>query len=370
MKLAVLKKIIKLLSWAGAIFKNNESMKDKKVLLLGGAGFIGINIAKYLAKNRNYEITIADNFSRGQMDTDLTYLVDEYKIEVIKGDFTIPVTYDVLKKDYDYVYMLASVVGVNNTLQIPHEIIRINTALIYNTLEWLRNSSVKKVLFTSTSECYAGTIEAFGYKVPTPEDIPLSIQDIGHPRFTYAVTKMLGESGFLNYSRKCGFECTIVRYHNVFGPRMGFKHVIPHLVQRFLANENPFLIYGHDQTRAFNYITDAVEGTVLAMESDSSNGEIYHIGDSTEITIEQLIKTTGSYLGFTGTYENAPTYPGSVGRRCPDITKARTQLGYSPKVSWEDGLKTTLDWYKDFYQSGKQSFEKAFETPTHHLKNG
>jgi len=343
MKLAVLKKIIKLLSWAGAIFKNNESMKDKKVLLLGGAGFIGINIAKYLAKNRNYEITIADNFSRGQMDTDLTYLVDEYKIEVIKGDFTIPVTYDVLKKDYDYVYMLASVVGVNNTLQIPHEIIRINTALIYNTLEWLRNSSVKKVLFTSTSECYAGTIEAFGYKVPTPEDIPLSIQDIGHPRFTYAVTKMLGESGFLNYSRKCGFECTIVRYHNVFGPRMGFKHVIPHLVQRFLANENPFLIYGHDQTRAFNYITDAVEGTVLAMESDSSNGEIYHIGDSTEITIEQLIKTTGSYLGFTGTYENAPTYPGSVGRRCPDITKARTQLGYSPKVSWEIGTKTSIN---------------------------
>lgn len=342
----------------------------KKVLILGGAGFIGMNITKYLAENREYSITVADNFSRGKLDEDLLDLVNRFGVNIIEGDFTLPSAFDQLRKDYDYMYMLASVVGVNNTLEIPHEIIRINTALIYNTLEWLKNSSVKKVIFTSTSECYAGTIEAFGYKVPTPEDIPLSIQDIGHPRFTYAVTKMLGESGFLNYSRKCGFECTIVRYHNVFGPRMGFKHVIPHLVQRFLANENPFLIYGHDQTRAFNYITDAVEGTVLAMESDSSNGEIYHIGDSTEITIEQLIKTTGSYLGFTGTYENAPTYPGSVGRRCPDITKARTQLGYSPKVSWEDGLKTTLDWYKDFYQSGKQSFEKAFETPTHHLKNG
>ncbi len=338
-------------------------MANKKVLLLGGAGFIGINIAKYLAKNRNYEITIADNFSRGQMDTDLTNLVDENNIEVIKGDFTIPGTYDDLKKDYDYVYMLASVVGVNNTLQIPHEIIRINTALIYNTLEWLRNSSVKKVLFTSTSECYAGTIDTFGYTVPTSEEIPLCISDIGHPRYTYAVTKMLGESGFLNYSRMLGFECTIVRYHNVYGPRMGFKHVIPHLVQRFLENENPFLVYGHDQTRAFCYIDDAVEGTVMAMEHEKSNGEIFHIGTMEEITIEELIRFAGDYFKYSGTYENAPTYPGSVARRCPDITKARTQLGFEPKVGWKDGLEQTLKWYKDFFESGAKTFETAFEKP-------
>jgi UDP-glucose 4-epimerase len=339
----------------------------KKVLLLGGAGFIGLNISKYLAENRNYEITVADNFSRGKKDEDLMSLVDKFGVKILEGDFTMPSAFEQLENDYDYVYMLASVVGVNNTLEIPHEIIRINTALIYNTLEWLKHSDVKKVLFTSTSECYAGTIEAFGYIVPTPEEIPLSIQDIGHPRFTYAVTKMLGESGFLNYSRKCGFECTIVRYHNVFGPRMGFKHVIPHLVQRFLNNENPFLVYGHDQTRSFSYITDAVEGTVLAMESEKSNGEIYHIGSMEEITIEELIKTTGEFFDYKGEYENAPTYPGSVARRCPDITKAKTQLGYEPKVKWEEGLKITLQWYKDFYESGKKSFETAFEKPAHHV---
>lgn len=338
-------------------------MGNKKVLLLGGAGFIGINIAKFLAKNRNYEITIADNFSRGQMDTDLMNLVDENNIEVIKGDFTVPGSYDVLEKDYDYVYMLASVVGVNNTLQIPHEIIRINTALIYNTLEWLRNSSVKKVLFTSTSECYAGTIDTFGYTVPTSEEIPLCISDIGHPRFTYAVTKMLGESGFLNYSRMLEFECTIVRYHNVYGPRMGFKHVIPHLVQRFLENENPFLVYGSDQTRAFCYIDDAVEGTVMAMEHENSNGEIFHIGTMEEITIEGLIKYTGEYFDYKGTYENAPTYPGSVARRCPDITKARKDLGFEPKIGWQEGLEKTLKWYKEFFESGQETFETAFEKP-------
>lgn len=342
---------------------------QKKVLLLGGAGFIGLNITKFLAENRDYEITVADNFSRGKKDEDLMDLVNRFGIKIIEGDFTQPATYEQLQKDYDYVYMLASVVGVNNTLEIPHEIIRINTALIYNTLEWLRYSSVKKVLFTSTSECYAGTIDTFGYTVPTPEEIPLCISDIGHPRFTYAVTKMLGESGFLNYSRKCGFECTIVRYHNVYGPRMGFKHVIPHLVQRFLDNETPFLIYGHDQTRAFNYITDAVEGTVLVMEHTASNGEIYHIGTMEEISIEELIKTTGSFFNYQGVYENAPTYPGSVARRCPDITKAKNQLGYSPKVKWQDGLKTTLEWYRDFFNSGKKTFETAFEKPTHHVSD-
>lgn len=338
---------------------------QKKVLLIGGAGFIGYNLTKYLATQRDYEITIGDNFFRGQMDEYLSKLVYKYNIKVIQGDFTNPDTYLQLENDFDYVYMLASVVGVNNTLEVPHEIIRINTSLIFNTLEWLKQSKVKKVLFTSTSECYAGTIDAFGYKVPTPESIPLAIEDIGHPRFTYAVTKMLGESGFLNYSRKCGFEATIVRYHNVFGPRMGFKHVIPHLVQRFLDGENPFKVYGHDQTRAFCYITDAVEGTVMAMESERSNGEIYHIGTMEEITIEELIKTTGDFFGFDGEYVNAPTYPGSVARRCPDITKAFEQLGFEPKVNWKEGLRETLAWYKDFFESGQPTFETAFEKPQH-----
>ena len=335
----------------------------KSVLIIGGAGFVGFNLFKNLAEKNIYKLSLADDFSRGQMDNSLSLLVEKYNIKVIRGDFTIPISYDLLDKEYDQLYMLASVVGVNNTLERPHEVIRINTALIYNTLEWTKKARIKKILYTSTSECYAGTIEAFGYKVPTPEEIPLAIEDIGHPRFTYAVTKMLGESGFLNYSKKVGFECTVVRYHNAFGPRMGFKHVIPHLVQRFLNNESPFKIYGHDQTRSFSYISDSVEGTILAMESEKSDGQIYHIGSSDEISIEELIKETGRIMNFKGDYEYAPTYPGSVSRRCPDITKAKTQLGFEPKVDWKYGLKETVKWYVDFHRNGGKSFEKGFEIP-------
>jgi UDP-glucose 4-epimerase len=329
----------------------------KKVLLLGGAGFIGFNIAKYLGENREYEITIADNFARGKQDVLFNELIQKHSIKVVAGDYTDPKTFDLLDKEYDQVYMLASVVGVDNANSIPHEIIRINTALIFNTLEWVRHAKVGKVLFTSTSECYAGTIEAFGYTTPTPEEVPLCIQDIGHPRFTYAVTKMLGESGFLNYARILGFETTIVRYHNVYGPRMGFKHVIPHLVVRYRKGEEPFKVYGHDQTRAFCYITDAVKGTVLAMEQPNTNGEIYHIGTQDEITIGELIHYAGELMQFNGTFENAPTYPGSVSRRCPDITKAKTQLGFEPEVGWKEGLKQTVEWYNNYLEEGNKVYE-------------
>jgi UDP-glucose 4-epimerase len=330
---------------------------SKKVLLLGGAGFIGFNICKYLAENRDYSITIADNFARGKQDSLFNELVEKHGIRVVAGDYTDPAAFNQLDKEYDQVYMLASVVGVDNANSIPHEIIRINTALIYNTLEWIRHASIGKALFTSTSECYAGSVDGFGYKIPTPEEVPLCIEDIGHPRFTYAVTKMLGESGFLNYSRILGFETTIVRYHNVYGPRMGFKHVIPHLVVRFRQGEEPFKVYGHDQTRSFCYITDAVKGTVLAMEQPGTNGQIYHIGTQDEITIGDLIHYSGELMGFKGKYENAPTYPGSVSRRCPDITKARTQLGFEPEVGWKEGLKETVSWYNHYLEEGNKIYE-------------
>lgn len=336
----------------------------KKVLIMGGAGFVGFNIAKHLQQKGDYQITIADNLSRGKMDFYLSEFIKHKNVSFIEGDFTKQETFNKLDKNYDYFYMLAAVVGVNNTLKIPSEIIRINTGLTLNTLEWLKGGTAKNVVFTSTSENYAGTIDQFGYKIPTPEEVPLSITDISHPRYTYAVTKILGESGFLNYAKSFNFNCTVVRYHNVIGPRMGFKHVIPHLAERFiLGNENPFLMYGYDQTRSFCYVDDAAKGTVSAVEHNDSNGEIYHLGSSDEITIEQLIKESGKFFNYTGSYKEAPTFPGSTDRRCPDITKAKQHFGFEPKVTWKDSLHMTLSWYKDFFESGREAHESSFEQP-------
>jgi UDP-glucose 4-epimerase len=138
---------------------------------------------------------------------------------------------------------------------------------------------------------------------------------------------------------------------------MGFKHAIPHLVVRFRNDEQPFKVYGHDQTRAFCYITDAVKGTVLAMETPDTNGEIFHIGTQEEISIGDLIHYAGELMNYDGQYEDAPTYPGSVSRRCPDISKARKQLGFEPEVGWKQGLKQTIEWYNTYLEEGNKVYE-------------
>jgi nucleoside-diphosphate-sugar epimerase len=252
--------------------------------------------------------------------------------------------------------MLASVVGVDYTEKYPDKVFYINSLLILNTLEFLKKSKCKRVLFSSTSECYAGTIDTFNYHVPTDEDVPLCINNLHNPRNTYAATKIFGEIGFLNYARVYGFEILIVRYHNVYGPRMGFKHVIPQIVQRFLNNENPFIIYGHTQTRSFNFIDDAVQGTVLAMEK-GINLNIYHIGSREEITIRNLVESVGELLNFKGSYIDGPIHLGSVNRRCPEIKKSEIELGYIPNTYLAEGLKKTVNWYKHFILSGKKHNE-------------
>ncbi len=334
----------------------------KKILLLGGAGFIGLEIARVLAQRGDASITIADNFRRngGRLDASVADLRDRMGVRICEGDFTDPSAFAMLGDGFDDVYMLASVVGVDYVNSMPHEIIRINSALILNCLEWIRKVGCQRTLFTSTSECYAGTIESFGYAVPTPESVPLTIGDIGHPRFTYAVTKMLGESGFINYGRQCGFNSVVVRYHNVYGPRMGFKHVIPHLAQRFMAHETPFKVFGHDQTRSFNFIDDAVAGTIAAAERGQPGG-IYHIGDTDEISIETLVKFVGDLFGYTGPYENAPTYPGSVSRRCPDISRAVSELGYQPRTGWQTGVGKTIAWYRDYLANSPELSESFYD---------
>lgn len=331
----------------------------KKVLLIGGAGFIGLRIARYLLRQKSgYSVTVIDNFFRGKVDDEVINLRDHFGLIVIEGDCTIPSTFNKLDRSYDQVYMLASVVGVEYTEKMPNEIIRINTALIFNTLEWLKSASCKKVLLTSTSECYAGTIEAFKYNIPTAEDVPLCIEDIRHPRFTYAVTKMLGESGVASYAKVFDFDYTIVRYHNVYGERMGFKHVIPQVVQRFLAGESPFNIYGADQTRSFCYVDDAVKGTVLCMESEVANGEIFHIGvQDEELRIIDLVKYIGELCEFKGEYIVASAPSGSVSRRCPDISKAKRLIGFQPSVGYREGVKTAVEWYKNYLSTGKVVYE-------------
>lgn len=325
-----------------------------KILILGAAGFIGNKLAHELSLSNENEIFLVDNYFRGRNDEVFSQLTEKENCRFLNLDLTKSESFNSLDNNFDKVYFLASVVGVGYTTTNPSKVIEINTKIIINTLDWLRTLNKNcKILFSSTSECYASTIEYLDGIIPTAEDVPLSISNIQEPRYSYALTKMLGEAGLIHYCNELNLNHVIVRYHNVYGPRMGFSHVIPQVVKRFIDNENPFKIFGYNQTRSFNYIDDAVRGTILAMDKDS-NHSLFHLGCSkSEITIEKLIKFIGELLNFDGEFEYEDAPSGSVNRRCPDISLAQSELGYEPKTEWKKGVESTVFWYKDYYSTNK-----------------
>ncbi len=336
----------------------------KEVLVLGGGGFIGRNIVEFLVNRGDCNVTAADIKEGSNWSKIANNDSTDNRFKSVVADFTDISAFNKLNQNFSEIYMLAAVVGVNQTIKSPQDVIRTNTLLTMNVLDWIKENPIKRLLFSSSSENYAGTSDLFNAEIPTSENVPLCIGDIKHPRWSYAITKIHGESAFINSSHSHNYECTIVRYQNIIGPEMGFGHAIPHIVERFVKEEKPpFKIYGHNQTRAFCYIDDAVKGTVGAMESEKAAGEIYHIGKQDEISMETLTKYIGKLMDYRGGYEAAMTYPGSVERRCPNIDKARSDFGYSPNIDWKKAVSLTTDWYSDFFNSGQSPQFGGFEAP-------
>lgn len=336
----------------------------KEVLVLGGGGFIGKNIVQFLIERGDCNVTAADIREGSNWRHILSNEGTSPRFTSVIDDFTNIEAFNKLEKRFDEIYMLAAVVGVNRTLKNPQDVIKINSKLIINTLDWISQNPTKRLLFSSSSENYAGTSDLFKIKIPTAEDVPLCISDVRHPRWTYAITKIFGESAFIHSARACNYNYTVIRYQNIIGPEMGFSHAIPHIVERFIVNkESPYQIYGHNQTRSFCYVDDAVRGTVLAMEQKKSEDEIYHIGNEQEISMEELTQYIGNILGYEGRYEKAETYPGSVERRCPDISKAQADLAYMPKISWKQAVEKTVAWYRQYFESGNYPEKDGFKPP-------
>jgi len=316
-----------------------------RALLLGGAGFIGLHLARRLVAE-GHEVTIVDDFSRGRDDRDLEALRAAPAVQVISGDLTSPTTYAALPHGWDQIYLLAAVVGVRNVEADPARVVRVNTLAALHLLDWIAPG--ERVFFASTSEVYAGGVEAGIVAVPTPEDIPVMIADITAPRFAYAVSKLLGEAAFLHTARAKGFDAVVGRFHNVYGPRMGADHVIPEMSLRALRGDDPFRVPGADQFRAFCHVDDAVEAMLRLMAAPAVAGQIVHIGnDRDETNIGDLAKLVLRLAGVSPAIAPLEAPPGSVPRRCPDLTRLRDLTGYEPAVTLEEGVRTTYAWYKE-----------------------
>lgn len=314
------------------------------VLVTGGAGFIGFHISRALAEE-DYQVTICDNFSRGELDDEVDSLIKQPNVRLVKCDLRDSEALDSLGR-FDQVYHLAAVQGTERFYDDPKTVIRTNLLTTINVLDWFVESGSGKLLFSSSSETYAGTINRYGEPIPTPENVLLSIEDVHNPRWSYGGSKIAGELLLAAYGRTHDLDYRIVRYHNIYGPRMGTDHVIPEFILRALDRTDPFPVYGSTPTRAFCYVDDAVRASRSLMESDTE-GNIYHVGnDEEEIEIGELVEKVLAIVGHDAELDVLPAPKGSVMRRCPDITKLRSH-GYVPEVPLEEGLPRTVAWYRE-----------------------
>lgn len=312
-----------------------------RFLVTGGSGFLGSHLVSALLA-AGHDVRTLDDRSRGTAD------LAGLNVETIAGDVRDAETVRRACAGIEVVAHLAAVQGTGNFYRAPARVLDVNVG---GTLEIVRaaaSAGVRRILFASSSEIYATPPV-----VPTPEDVPAVIPDVRNPRFSYSGSKIVGELLVLHGAAAGGFEPTIVRYHNVYGPRMGWDHVIPQFITRLERGE-PFTVQGDGtQTRAFCYVSDAVDATVRACTLERAAGEILNIGnDQRESTIDELIALLAEVSGKPITPRYGAPAPGGTPRRLPDIARARDLLGYAPRVSLREGLTATYEWYRDELRRG------------------
>jgi UDP-glucose 4-epimerase len=316
-----------------------------RVLITGGGGFIGAHLARFLA-DRGDEIDLVDDLSRGRLDADLTALQERPNVRLLEKDMLAPGALDDLGGEYGLIFHLAAIVGVANVLEAPERVLRRNVELLVHALDLAaRQEDLERFVFASTSEVYAGTLVLGNLPLPTPEDAPLTVPDPKLPRTSYMLSKIFGEA----MSFQSGLPVTVVRPHNVYGPRMGLAHVIPELLQRAHETEDGgcLEVYSVDHRRTFCHVSDAVEMMARAARAPEGAGQTLNIGKQTpEITIGELAELIVEVVGRRLEIEPLPAHPGSPARRCPDMTRTSEVTGHVAQMSVEDGVRDTYDWYR------------------------
>ena len=322
-----------------------------KILITGGAGFVGYHLARRLARDGAHEVVIADNLSRGRKDADLEALLAGSHVSLVEVDLTKREAWTKLGGGYGRVYHLASINGTKLFYEMPHEVLRVGLLSALHALDWFVKENGKKdakILYTSSNEAYAGGLEAFKQlPIPTPEDVPLVIADPYNPRWSYAGQKLAGELLFIHFAKAHGFRMSIVRPHNFYGPRSGYGHVIPETIEKIVKQTDPFVLFGAEETRSFCYIDDAVEAMEAVMESQKTDGGTYHIGSNVETKICELVDEMFALGGWhPNKIEEKLSPAGSVARRLPDVSKIKRDTGWEAHTSLSDGLKATIEWYR------------------------
>jgi nucleoside-diphosphate-sugar epimerase len=313
-----------------------------RILVTGGSGFIGAALVIELVKS-GAKVRVLDDNSRGAPRR-LASVADE--IEFIGGDVRNPAAVDAATRGMDEVHHLAFVNGTEFFYKMPELVLDVGVKGIVNVLDACRHHDVRTLVLASSSEVYQ-TAE----RVPTDETATLVVPDPLNPRYSYGAGKIISEVMAINYGRKYFERVLIFRPHNVYGPDMGFEHVIPQFARRLKAQAErqptgtiSFSIQGSgSETRSFCHVDDLVQGVMVMREKGEHLG-IYHVGTNEEISIAELARHVASSVQRAVKLVPSPILQGSTPRRCPDIAKL-SALGYRQRVPLAEGLAPTVRWY-------------------------
>ena len=315
-----------------------------KILITGGAGFIGFHLAQRLKEQ--FKIDLIDDFSRGNKDAELNSLIDDinvkiHKINLLKDHKKI----DKLSKNYSYIFHLAAIVGVKNVMGSPYEVLTKNINLLQNTINIAKKQKkLKRFVFASSSEVYYGTLENHGLTFPTNEKTKISLLNLSNKRGTYMLSKIYGEA----LCRQSGLPFTIIRPHNFYGPRMGLSHVIPELCKKIYFSKNKKIkVFSPQHRRNFCYIDDGVKLILSLIFKKQSLRKTFNVGSNTkDITIEKLAKNLIRTSKKKLKNKKEKNLLDSPIRRFPDVSKALkiAQIKYNYPLT--SGLSKTYEWYK------------------------
>jgi nucleoside-diphosphate-sugar epimerase len=301
-----------------------------KALVTGGGGFIGSNLVRALL-DEGHDVRVLDNFSTGNRAN-----LSGLDIEVVEGELRSYERVHNAVRGTEVVFHLGALGSVPRSVQDPLTSSAVNIEGTLNVLLAARDEGIRRVVYSSSSSVYG-----------TRRELPVTEGQASDPLSPYGVAKLAAERYCVSFSRVYeSFESVVVRYFNVFGPRQSpfsqYAAVIPLFITA-IAEGRPIRIEGDgEQRRDFTYVSNVVEGTILAADAASANGRIFNVAASAPASVNQVAELIGEILGKDVNKEHAPPRAGDIRDSWADITAAREAFGWEPSVGLEDGLRRTV----------------------------
>jgi UDP-glucuronate 4-epimerase len=314
----------------------------KKVLITGGAGFIGSHLVGYLAGRGDDHITVVDNFDDfydpALKRANIAPHTGDTRFDLVEADIRDQHAMDELfaRAGFDVVVHLAARAGVRPSLERPLEYVQTNVDGTYSLLEASRRHGVKQFIFGSSSSVYG-----VNSNLPFAEDDPLT-----HPVSPYAATKIAAEAACRVYSHLYGLRILCLRFFTVYGARQRPDLAIRKFT-RLISEGQRIPVYGDGTTRRdYTYIDDIIHGVVRALEYESSPFEVINLGESKTVELNALVGLLEEAIGKRALIDYQPAQPGDVPATYADISRARRLLGYEPRTPIEKGIELFVDWFE------------------------